>query len=185
FIPAPISDYIATLCPDESVTINGTVYDILTPDGTEVIDGAAANGCDSIVMIHLDFFEAALFTYSPTLCAEESVQINNTVYDISNPSGIEVLSNASVNSCDSTVFVNINFMEPVQFFIEQEMCPNESIEVNNTIYDFANPSGIEVISGGGQNGCDSTIYVDLEFLEPATGYFVETVCEDQFVEING
>ncbi len=185
FIPAPVSSYNSTLCSNESVVINGTTYDILNPSGTEAIANAASNGCDSIVNITLDFFPAALSTFDPTLCAEESVLINNTVYDISNPTGIEVLTSASSNNCDSTVFVDINFYDPMETNISQIFCVGEEIEVNNTIYNQSNPTGTEVISGVGPMGCDSTIFIELEYYEPSTGFFVTPICEGEQVEING
>lgn len=42
-----------TLCAGDSRIINGTTYDEQNPSGQEIIPGAAANGCDSI--INLDF----------------------------------------------------------------------------------------------------------------------------------
>ncbi len=185
FIVAPVSNYIATLCSNESIVINGTTYDILNPSGTETIENAAANDCDSIVNIALDFYPAALFNFEPTFCAEESVTINNTVYNILNPTGVEVLFNASSNNCDSTVFVDINFYQPIQTNINETYCADEEIMVNNTIYNQSNPSGIEVISGVGPMGCDSTITIDLEYYEPSSGYFVTPICEGDQVIING
>lgn len=43
------------------------------------------------------------------------------------------------------------------------ICTNESVTVNGTVYDFNNPSGTEVIANGSQNGCDSTVNVNLNF----------------------
>ncbi len=51
------SNYAEQLCEGESVTINGTVYDINNPFGTETIVGAASNGCDSIVSVALNYYE--------------------------------------------------------------------------------------------------------------------------------
>lgn len=185
FIPAPVSNFTSTICANESILINGTTYDILNPSGTEVIDNAAVNGCDSIVFISLDFHAPSLSTFSPVFCAEESILINNTLYNFSNPTGIEVLQNADVNNCDSTVFVDISFYDPISTYIVETLCEGEEIEVNNTIYNENNSSGIEVVSGAGQMGCDSTIFVNLEYYVPAEGYFVQPICEGDQVVING
>ena len=185
FLAVSGSDYISTLCSNESININGTIYDILNPTGIEVMGNAADNGCDSIVTIALDFYPTAFNNFTPDFCAEQSITINNTVYDISNPMGIEVLLNASSNNCDSTVYVVINFYAAVENSISQTLCEGEEIEVNNTTYDQANPSGIEVVAGGSQLGCDSTIFIDLEYYEPSVAYFVTPICEGEQIDING
>ena len=133
----------------------------------------------------LDFHTPPLHNFTPDFCAEESVTINGTIYDSSNPTGIEVLLNASSNNCDSTVFVDINFYEPIEYNINMTFCEGEEIEVNNTIYNQGNPTGVEVINGVGQMGCDSTIFVDLEYFEPVVGFFVTSICEDEQIDING
>ena len=185
FILAPVSNFSSTGCPDENFVINGTVYNILNPTGTEVIEGAATNGCDSIVNISLDFHTPSLNNFNPTFCAEESITINNTVYNISNPTGIEVLENSSSNNCDSTIFVDINFHQPVENSIELMLCEGEEIEVNNTIYNQSNPTGVEIVDNATQNGCDSTVYVNLAYHEPAIGFITNPICQDDQIVVNG
>ncbi len=185
FLPVPEFDYASTLCSDEEIFINGTTYNILNPTGIEVIENAAANGCDSVVNIALDFYTPSLYNFNPILCAEESVTINNTVYNITNPTGIEVIENGNSNNCDSTIFVNLSFYQPVENSIELTLCEGEEIEVNNTMYNLSNPTGVEIISGGSQLGCDSTIFVNLEYYDPAIGFMTNSICENDQLVING
>ncbi len=49
------SDLVQTLCTGDSVLVNGVVYDELNPSGQEIIPGGAANGCDSIINVTLNF----------------------------------------------------------------------------------------------------------------------------------
>ncbi|MCB0693993.1 MAG: gliding motility-associated C-terminal domain-containing protein [Lewinellaceae bacterium] len=45
--------------------------------------------------------------------------------------------------------------------IDDVLCPGDSVLVNNTVYNQSNPSGVEIMSAF--TGCDSTVYVDLNF----------------------
>ena len=55
---------------DESITVNGTVYDVNNPTGQEIIsNGSLVTGCDSIININLSFIfeiESILSTVSPS-----------------------------------------------------------------------------------------------------------------------
>ena len=54
------SMFTGPICPEESVEINGTTYNITNPTGTETIIGGAFEGCDSIVEVDLTFFSAPI-----------------------------------------------------------------------------------------------------------------------------
>jgi len=49
------------------------------------------------------------------------------------------------------------------------ICPGQSVTVNGTVYDASNPTGTEVIAGGGANGCDSTVNVNLNVISVNAG----------------
>ncbi len=91
----PIDDYNDMICEDENVTINGTIYDVNNPSGTEVFQNGANNGCDSIVFVDLDFFEPVSGTISgeTTICDGQSVVLTFNLngansYDIEYSDGI-------------------------------------------------------------------------------------------------
>ena len=89
------------------------------------------------------------------------ITVNGTVYDETNPSGIETL--ASVGGCDSIVFIDITFY-PESFGSETYAgCIGDgySVNVNGTTYNEANPSGTELLIN--MFGCDSTVTVNLTF----------------------
>lgn len=166
FVPPVTENLTLNLCSGEQIVVNGTVYDQNNPGGTELIPGGSANGCDSTVVVALSFFPEPTTTLNPTLCEGEQLVVNGTVYNQNNPSGTEILQ--TVNGCDSTVVVNLNFQPAVSSQITPTLCFGESLTVNGTLYDGNNPSGTEVIIGGAVNGCDSTILVDLSFSLPIT-----------------
>jgi gliding motility-associated-like protein len=184
FTPGAESKIEKTLCPDEFITINGTIYEKMNPVGTEVIPGAAANGCDSLIQVQLDFYPEALETLEATLCREESITVNGTVYDQLNPAGTEILFGAAANGCDSLVEVRLDFLEEVAGEVKPTLCPKESITINGTIYNALNPAGEEVLEGGSVKGCDSVILIQLDFYPGAAAEIRQMLCPGESIVVN-
>ncbi|MBK7409230.1 MAG: gliding motility-associated C-terminal domain-containing protein [Saprospirales bacterium] len=184
-LPQAFSLIDPTLCPGEELLVNNVVYNETNPVGTEIISNGSFNGCDSIITVALSYFPVSQSNITATLCDGESLTVNGTAYDASNPSGMEVLAGGSANGCDSTITVDLSFYPPAVFTLMQEFCEGESILVNGTVYDQNNPSGTEVIPNGNYLSCDSTINVALGFIPPAMGSFNATLCEGESILING
>ncbi len=184
FYAAAVGVYAPTLCEGASVTVNGTVYDASNPSGTELLEGASVNGCDSTVQIELAFQDPVAAAINRTLCPNESLTVNGTVYDIENPSGTETIEGAAANGCDSVVAIQLDFF-PADHKIYRTLCPDEFITVNGTIYDQLNPMGTEVIEQGGAGGCDSIVEVQLKFYPEASSVFEQTLCAGESITVNG
>ncbi len=182
---AVVNNINQTLCEDETLVVNGEVYDVNNPSGSQLFPGASFSGCDSVVNVNLAFYPPASGTFSQGICPGQIININGTVYGENNLTGTEVLQNASVNGCDSTVFVNLTLLQSTVNNITQTFCSGESITVNSTVYNQANPTGVEFIPFGSVLGCDSTININLSFYQPATSNYTETLCTGGTVTING
>jgi gliding motility-associated-like protein len=152
-----------TLCADEFITLNGAVYDRFNPMGTEVIPGAAANGCDSVVQVRLDFYPGGVGAVQATLCPGETLEVNGALYDQLNPMGTEIIPGAAASGCDSLVEVQLDFYPEATGLLEQHLCPGESLLVNGTEYNEFNPEGAELLPGAAANGCDSILQIRLTF----------------------
>jgi gliding motility-associated-like protein/CSLREA domain-containing protein len=161
--PEPSGDLRPTVCADETFVFNGTIYDISNPIGTERLTGMAANGCDSLVQVELQFFPEARGNINRELCRGQQITINGEVFDESRASGTVTLSGMSRNGCDSIVVVQLAFVDEVTTQIDEVLCEGEQLVVNGKIYDESNPSGRELIPNGSTLGCDSVIIVNLEF----------------------
>jgi|GEM_PF-2855468 len=184
FAPA-IFNLTQVICETDSIVVNGTVYNFNNPTGIEMIVGASVNGCDSIVDIALQFFPTVIFDLEQILCETDSLIINGTVYNQQNPSGIETLLGASVNGCDSIININLQFSQTISSDLNQTVCTTDSIVINGTVYNQANPNGTETLVGGSASGCDSIINVNLQFFSAATSNFIQTICTNDSVVING
>lgn len=173
------------LCTGGSVTVNGTVYDESSPNGTEILIGESQYGCDSIVNISLNFSTSVTFNLVPTLCPNESVIVNGSTYDINIPFGTETFPMGSYLGCDSIVNVSLNFWPLAESFIDETLCDGESLIINGETFDQTNPSGTQILQDFSHTECDSFIHVNLSFIPPAEGFFDEVLCDGGSVVING
>ncbi|MEZ4958449.1 MAG: choice-of-anchor I family protein [Saprospiraceae bacterium] len=124
----PTSSTIAqTLCPGESITVNGTVYNEANPVGAEILVAANAAGCDSTVNINLSFYPVSAATVSGSICEGESYQLGNSQYTTSGTYS-ETFANASVNGCDSivTLQLTVNPLPAVDLGDAQSICEGET-----------------------------------------------------------
>ncbi|MGK0388565.1 MAG: hypothetical protein ACI94Y_001295 [Maribacter sp.] len=155
-----------------SVDVNGVTYTEANPTGTEVIPNGAVSGQDSTIFVNLVFNAASseMVSYTGDEGDGYSVDIDGTTYNEANPTGTEVLVNYL--GCDSTVTVNLVFnpVIPGEGNENYTGCEgdNYQVVVNGTIYDEANPTGIEIIVGGASNGLDSTVNVNLIYYPNTT-----------------
>ena len=181
----PMTTIDSTLCPREELVVNGRVYNPQNPIGTEVLEGASWRGCDSVVNINLSFFEARVNEVEQTLCTGQSLTINGRVYDENNRIGLDTLFGAAGNGCDSIIVVQLDFVQSADFFVSEEICEGDSIQINGVIYNEDNPSGRDTLFAGASNGCDSVIHVDLQILQPGISEVTATLCPDEFLEVAG
>lgn len=175
----------STICAEESLTINGTVYNAANPSGTEVFTNVGPYGCDSTVTINLTILPVLASSITNTICAEESITVNGTIYNAVNPNGTEVFTNIGPYGCDSTVTVNLTVLPALASSITSTICAEESITVNGTVYNATNPNGIEVFTNIGSNGCDSTVTINLTVLPALTGTVSSTLCSYDSIVVNG
>jgi gliding motility-associated-like protein len=151
------------------ISINGNIYNETNPVGTEILPGS--NGCDTIVSIAMQFNASVTSHLEYSGCAGDgyTVTVNGTVYNETNPFGMETL--ASSLGCDSLVTINLIYLPQLTGEVEYEGCAGDgySIVVNGTVYHQANPQGVEVLSAS--NGCDSIVSVNLVY-HPVTSSLI-------------
>jgi hypothetical protein len=112
FFNAPVEvDYVATLCDADTIFINGNAYHATHYDDVEVFENGAANGCDSIVHVLLDFRPQPFRYIRDTLCADAAYVINGTRYDVNNSFGIEYVATPTSATCDSILYIALQFRQ--------------------------------------------------------------------------
>src|SRR5690606_32022537 len=106
------------------------------------------NGCDSAVFVNITFTDNVINAINETLCLGDSLTINGIIYNENNPTGSETIIGGSVFGCDSTIQVSLSFFPVAVGQISENLQAGDSIIVNGTVYNEANPSGTEIIIGG-------------------------------------
>ena len=153
-----------SICAGETFIYDGTVYDSTNLSGTHSYINNL--GCDSTITILINIQYTINSNIDSTLCEGDSLVINNTTYDINNPSGQQVVSLAS--GCDSVFLINLSFYNPDTAYIDTILYPGESLNFDGLLInqDFDN-----YISINGSYGCDSIIYVKVDMI-PENTYFI-------------
>src|SRR5688500_14408935 len=157
------------LLPDGSITMNGVSYGPYTFTGD--------NGYDSTVTLQLTMNPntSGPFNYNGCEGDNFSIIINGTVYDEGNPTGMEVVPNS--NGCDSTITISLIFASNTTGEELYTGCVGDGYQVivDGIIYNEANPSGTEILTGS--NGCDSIVTIDLSFNATSVGSETYSGCE--------
>ena len=171
-------NYEDQLCPDESVTIEGQVFDITNQSGDVLIANGSASGCDSTVLVSLNFYAPAEGNLTDNLCQDDVIVVGSDSYNVNNPSGTSILTGASDAGCDSIVHVDLNFNSSSESFFEEVLCEEMDFIINGSTYNSTNPVGTEMIAGGNINGCDSIINIELVYELPDALFLLIPSCPD-------
>ncbi len=163
-------EYVGCIGDGHIQIVNGTSYHELNPTGQQIFNTNEV--CDSVVNINLIFNDHSSGLFTQTTCSQSgySITINSTVYDETNPNGIEVISNAL--NCDSTLTIDLEFLPILSGDVMELFCAGsgDAIIVNGTLYDEFNPVGSETIASS--IGCDSVININLSYL-PVTASSID------------
>jgi gliding motility-associated-like protein len=110
-LPSATTTLQPTVCRGDSILLNGTWYSQVNPSGADTL--VAANGCDSIVQVSLQFYPApSTETIVEELCAGEQLTVNGIVYNQANPAGVQTIT-SQATGCDSLIIeISLTFLEP-------------------------------------------------------------------------
>ena len=172
-----VLDYSETLCSNQEVILGGVVFNQVNPSGS--VDVPIPNACDSLINVDLDFFDPVESFIDGSVCSSFSILVNGTNYNSSNSFGVEVIANGASNSCDSTVFVNLDFsIDNEMIDIIETLCEGDFIQVGSDVYDENTPAGQTLLPASSQFACDTIVTVELSFGE-AYQLSLEAQCADQ------
>ena len=175
-----------SICNGSSLMINGITYNSNNLTGTQIL--SSISGCDSVVNITVTENPLIFSVIDTTICSNDSLLINGTIYGTNNPSGQEIY--LSTNGCDSTVFINITFNQQPSVtsnFSDTTVCEDDTITIygigavsyiwNNNILDsvpiIGPDEGTYVVTGTDSLNCSNTYQFTLntEFC-PREPYFL-------------
>jgi len=178
------------VCPGEDFVLRGRIFNAADPIGTVVLDDEGFYGCDSTVNVVLSFYDSLKGTYTRTICENDNFTYNGTLYgDGGSDGGLEIITDAGANSCDSFIQVTVNYYPAETGNHIIRLCPDQSIVFDNTLYgsqDGGVDFGFETLEGEGIGGCDSTVNVTVIYYpEYAPGFYEERICRSDTLFYNG
>ena len=143
------------LCPGETVTINGVVYDM---EGTfmDTLPGIPGE-CDTILTIMIDTLPYNQEDINETICEGESITIHGVVYDMAGMF-IDTLTGQG-GECDTIVNIDITVIDYNTAVINESICPGEIVIIYGTPYD-AGGMYLDTVLGVGME-CDTIVTINI------------------------
>jgi hypothetical protein len=167
------------------VLVGGTRFDAQNLTGQVILENASYQGCDSTVQIALTFGSQVVNVLNQSLCTGEVFAVGGQIFTETNPQGSVTYPNGSVFGCDSVVQVSLAYFPPANGVLRTELCAGDSVTINGKVYNAANPDGTELFEAASLNGCDSTLSIQLRFLDDAVGSIDTFIKFSEKIMING
>lgn len=179
FDPSPLTNIVRTTCDDNFTLVVGTrTFRKSDPKGSVPLKNI--RGCDSIVNVDLKFSTFSSGTFNDKTCLNDyQYTSGNTIINLdkANPTKQFTITGGSVLGCDSVVTINIEFLQPATFNFTETTCDETFTYLN---FNKNNPTGSIELKGMAKNGCDSTIFVQLNFKSKPVGKFEFSTCDPAF-----
>ncbi len=115
----------------------------------------AANGCDSVIKLHLEVHPTYMQSVTSIICDDSSYVHDGHVY--TKPSTYQLVY-PTVYGCDSTISIRLLVRPTYSNHVELIFCQGTSVDYHDTTYTSA---GIHLFEMTSMDGCDSLEYLYL------------------------
>jgi gliding motility-associated-like protein len=139
-----------SICQGETVNFEGTSY---SSAGTYQVTLNSSQGCDSVRILNLTVLNTSSSTLNVIECGQYAWNSQNYT-----TSGSYTFTTLNSNGCDSVAQLNLTIHPIYQVNFDTALCEGESYANNGTTF---NQTGNYTIPLQTQNGCDSTISINL------------------------
>ncbi|MCZ2392446.1 MAG: gliding motility-associated C-terminal domain-containing protein [Chitinophagales bacterium] len=134
-------------------------------------------GCDSIVTLIVTFYAPTIKELFATLCYGQSYSLGNHVYS---STGYYSDTLKSIIGCDSIVNLNLTILDKVSQTVNTTICEGKSFVVGDSVY---TSSGYFTTILKAKNGCDSTVYLQLNIASKSHTTLTPTLCKGQKFQV--
>ena len=138
-----------------------------------------SDGCDSTIIVNVAALDTFLTVIDTAVCEGENFDFFGSII----PAGQSQAFNlTTVDGCDSTIIVNVAQLDTQLVILDVETCFGTPYE-----FDGQNipPNSSMTFNYTNENGCDSTIIVNVSELPDIQTYETLQACEGESVEIFG
>ncbi|MEM6316856.1 MAG: T9SS type A sorting domain-containing protein [Bacteroidota bacterium] len=157
-----------TICEGDNFLFNNAM---LTESGTYRDTLVAGNGCDQYIILNLTVTDRYETNLSATICAGEDYAFNNQQLTVS---GTYQLMLQAANGCDSIINLALTVLDPIATMLEAQICAGSTYDFNGQPLDVA---GVYRDTMMADNGCDSTIVLNLSVANNEMTTINQTICE--------
>ena len=175
-LPAYEAMVSTSICAGESYVFDGQ---ILTETGTYQAGLTASNGCDSSVILNLNFYENYLTQIEMQICAGDEIDFFGVLLS---ESGTYQQMLAAENGCDSLIELQLQVKDVYETTQMATIC-------EGSFYDFYGQmlaeEGEYEASVSATNGCDSIVRLALSVIENASVTIQESICEGTTYSFGG
>ncbi|NBC06654.1 MAG: T9SS type B sorting domain-containing protein [Bacteroidetes bacterium] len=158
------SNLQSTICQSDTLLFNGQP---LTETGTYTAEYQTTLGCDSTVTLELAVLPEYEETLQATICEGETYLFNEQGLDTAGTYEAILQSQAG---CDSLVVLQLAVETPSESFFDTTLCEGEVLDIGGEVFETAGDYTLQLTDA---NGCDSTVYLMLDYYPPPL-YEVET-----------
>ncbi len=167
-----------TICAGESVTIGTNTYNTSGTTTTKIV--SPFTGCDSTITLNLTVLPKIASAVSTTICNGETFTVGNTKYGTS---GTFTVIIKALNGCDSTVTLTLNVLPAKSSNLTKTICAESTLTVGTSTFDKTGTYTVVVKTPN--QGCDSTVNVNLTVAKKIGSTLNKTVCVGGSFTING
>lgn len=166
----------AQICENDSYTIGGQTY---TTTGNYSILLTSSAGCDSTIELSLTVTPETSVALQETICEGNSYTFNGQNID---QQGTYTAVFQSQSGCDSTITLNLTVLPSYSVQEQYSVCSGDDMTYNGTSY---TSPGTYTIAFTTQDGCDSTITLNLIAPDEETVELDVSICDNQSYDFNG
>ena len=175
-LPVGSSSIEATVCSNEGYPFYGA---ILTESGVYTTTLPGANGCDSVVTLTLTVLPVAETNLLAEICYGATFEYQG---EILSETGFYEFTYTAANGCDSLVNLTLIVLPENITTTDLVLCTGSFYELNG---DTITTDGTYTAVFTGADGCDSTLVVNLSFVNAFESSLSATVCNGQTYTYEG
>jgi gliding motility-associated-like protein len=167
-LPTLITNLTESICQGGSFTVGNQSF---SQTGNYQVILTANNGCDSTVNLNLTVLPTFTTNLNESICQGGSFTIGNQSF--SQTGNYQVILTAN-NGCDSTVNLDLTVLPTFTTNLTESICQGSSYTVGNQSF---NQTGNYQVILTANNGCDSTVNLNLTVLPTFTTNLNESICQ--------
>ena len=168
-------DSTVVLCEGQSIMIGTSTYNTTGMYTDELL---TVEGCDSIINLDLTVHPLLYDTVEITLCEEDTIDFNGTVYDTAG--SYDYTTTSSLN-CDSTVTLELTYIATKRTSETIEICEGDSAFIADVYYLV--PSSVSDTLPA-STGCDSIHITNLIVNPVHSDTITQFICEGDSILID-